>query len=78
MNFVASMTDPPPTENAELFVNAALWLSDHQNMIASGPSQIPLVPVFKAGTQSRVLIVTMVWAGIVLIAGIVVMLVRSK
>jgi hypothetical protein len=72
------MTDPPPIENAELFVNAALWLSDHQSMIASGPSQIPLVPVLKAGTQGRVLVVTMVWAGIVLIAGIVVMLVRSK
>jgi len=71
-------TDPPPTENAELFINAALWLCDQEGMIASGPSQIPLVPVLKAGTQTKVLTVTMVWAAIVFVVGIVVMLVRSK
>jgi len=71
-------TDPPPTENAELFINAALWLCDQEGMIASGPSQIPLVPVLKAGTQAKVLTVTMVWAAIVFVVGIVVMLVRSK
>ncbi|HPD30982.1 MAG TPA: hypothetical protein PLL20_13370 [Phycisphaerae bacterium] len=71
-------TDPPPTENADLFVNAVLWLCNQEEMIASGPSQIPLVPVLKAGTQTKVLTVTMVWAAIVFVAGIVVMLVRSK
>ncbi len=72
------LTDPPPTENAEFFVNAALWLSGQQSMIAAGPSQIPLIPTFRTGTQTKVLVVTMIWAGIVLIAGIVVMVVRSR
>lgn len=72
------LTDPPPTENAEWFINSALWLCDQQGMISSGPSQIPLVPVLKSGTQGRVLLITMIWAVVVLAAGIVVMVVRSR
>lgn len=72
------LTDPPPTENAELFVNAALWLAGKDGMIAAGPSQIPLVPALKVGTKQNVFAVTMAWAAIVLVAGIAVMFVRSK
>jgi len=72
------MTDPPPTENAELFVNTVYWLNGQPGMIAEGPAAMPLVPALKAGTQTRVLAMTLGWALAVLVAGGVVLLVRRK
>ncbi len=72
------VTDPPPTENAELFVNAVYWLSGEENMIAAGPAEVPLVPVLEPGTQKRVWLIAAGWAFAVLIAGGVVVLVRRK
>src|SRR5262249_22991555 len=34
-------TDPPPLENADLFINSMCWLSNHKDLIAAGPAEVP-------------------------------------
>jgi hypothetical protein len=72
------LTDPPPMENAELFVNSVYYLSGQPEMIAAGPAEVPLVPPLEPGTKRNVFVITAVWAFAVLALGGVVMLVRRK
>lgn len=71
-------TDPPPTENAELFANALYWLGDHPDMIAAGPADVPFVGPIGDGTKKKLWAVTIGWAAAVLLAGGAVMFLRRR
>lgn len=72
------VTDPPPSENADLFVNAMFWLSGRQDLIGAGPADVPVVPMIEDRAQKGLLLATGGWAVAVLLLGGVVMLVRRK
>jgi hypothetical protein len=72
------VTDPPPTENVELFTNALYWLVDRPEMIAAGPPEVPRVePIEESGYWPMKLVIG-AWAFAALVLGGVVMLVRRK
>ncbi len=71
-------TDPPPTENVDLMVNALYWLTGRPDMIAAGPAPVPLIGEIRPAQQQRVWMLAAGWAFAVLIAGGVVMMVRRK
>jgi hypothetical protein len=71
-------TDPPPTENVDLFVNAVYWLCGKQDMIAAGPAEVPLVPRIEPSGQKSLWLTTVGWAFAVLVAGGLVMMARRK
>ncbi len=72
------VTDPPPTENMDLFVNAVYWLADKQDMIASGPATTEFIEPLDNTTKDSLHAMTLGWAGAVLMAGVVVFFVRRK
>jgi len=72
------VTDPPPTENADLLMNMLYWLSDRPELIASGPAPVPVIGTIDVASRRSLWMVTVGWAFIVLIAGGVVMHVRRK
>jgi hypothetical protein len=72
------VTDPPPTENVDLFLNSVCWLSGHPELIAAGPAEVPVVPVISPKGQQSLWLVSVGWAFAVLVAGGVVMMVRRK
>jgi hypothetical protein len=71
-------TEAPPTENAELFVNALYWLGGHENLIAAGPAEVPFVGPITEKSERRLWIITMSWAAAVLVAGGAVMFIRRR
>ena len=70
--------DPPPEENADLFINAAYWLAGHEELIAAGPAEVPLIPPIEARDKTLLYAVTLGWAVLVLVGGGVMMMVRRK
>jgi hypothetical protein len=71
-------TDPAPTENLDLFVNAIYWLAERPDLIAAGPADIQIVEHMDSSTRSSLYFVTLGWAAAVLMAGVVVFIVRRK
>jgi hypothetical protein len=71
-------TDPPPTENADLFVNSVYWLSGNEGLIAAGPAEMPVVPPIDQGKRNSLWLITFGWALAVLLAGGAVMMARRK
>jgi hypothetical protein len=71
--------DPPPTEDADLFINAAYWLSGHPEWIARGPMPVPRVTQIDRSklTLMRVF-VWGVWPAVVFLPGIVLWFVRRR
>jgi len=72
------VTDPPPMENVDLFVNALYWLADRDGLIAAGPVEVPVVSAIDEQDKRSLLLVTAGWALAALIAGAVMMFVRRK
>lgn len=71
-------TDPAPTENADLFVNAVYWLSGHKELISAGPAAVPVVPPISEGGRRMAWVTTFGWAALVGVAGAAVMFARRK
>jgi len=72
------MTDPPPTENVDLLVNALYWLADQPQLIAAGPAEVPVVAAIEPGQRRSVWLLTMAWSVAALVVGGVVMMVRRR
>lgn len=72
------MTDPPPTENLDLFVNALYWLADQPGLIAAGPAEVPVVGPIADSSRGSLSLVTFGWAAAALVVGGIVMFVRRK
>jgi hypothetical protein len=72
------VTDPPPTENADLAINALYWLADRPDMIASGPAPVPRIGLVEAKTKRNLWLLTFGWATAFLIVGGIVMMGRRK
>jgi hypothetical protein len=72
------VTDPPPTENMDLFVNALYWLADRPGLIAAGPAEVPVVAAIEPGSRRSVWLVTLGWAFAALAVGGVMMMIRRK
>ncbi len=72
------VTDPAPLENADLFVNAMFWLSGHQDLIAAGPAEVPVVPQIAARSQTSLWAIAFIWPLAVFVAGLGVWFVRRK
>jgi len=70
--------DPPPIELADLYQNTVYWLAGREDLIATGPVSVPMVPVIEGRSRSLVNGVSLGWAFIVLLAGGMVMIVRRK
>jgi len=72
------VTDPPPTENVELFTNALYWLGGKTDLIAAGPEDVPIVGPIAESSKNRLWGITMGWALAVLVIGGAVMFVRRR
>lgn len=72
------MTDPPPTENADLFVNALYWLADRPDLIAAGPAEVPIVGPIEPGSRSFLWFMNFAWTAAVVGAGVIMWFVRRK
>lgn len=64
--------ESPPTENADLFINALYWLQGRQELIARGPAPVPQVMLTKGNTLIglRVLVYA-VWPALMFLPGVV-------
>ena len=71
-------TDPPPTENMDLLVNALYWLTDHSDLIAAGPAEVPVVAAVDPNSRMPLWIVTVGWSVVALVVGVVMWVVRRK
>ncbi|OWY70423.1 hypothetical protein B7486_16685 [cyanobacterium TDX16] len=71
--------DPPPTENADLFVNALYWLSGQPELISRGPVPVPRIEQI-ASSEMRVLgvLVWAVWPVVIFLPGIIAWAVRRR
>ena len=72
------MTDPPPTENVDLFVNALYWLADRPDLIAAGPAEVPIVGPIEPGSRSFLWFMNFAWTAAVVGAGVIMWFVRRK
>jgi hypothetical protein len=71
--------DPPPTENADLFVNALYWLTGHPEWIGRGPLPVPRVASMTKGELNALRVfVWGVWPAAVFLPGILLWYVRRK
>jgi len=71
--------DPPPTANADLLINAVLWLADRPDLIGAGPVVIPPVQPIPEGRMAAIRL--LVWAllpGALLASGLAVWMVRRR
>jgi hypothetical protein len=75
---VRLVTDPPPTENVELFANALYWLGGKTELIAAGPADVPIVGPIADSSKQRLWGITMGWALAVLVIGGAVMFIRRR
>ena len=71
-------TDPPPMENMDLLVNAVYWLSDHPELIAAGPAEVPVVAAIDPSSRSGLWVITMGWALVALVVGGIMWAIRRK
>jgi hypothetical protein len=70
--------DPPPMELIDLYQNSAYWLASRDDLIATGPVAVPMVPAIPESGQAMVKVVSAVWAVLALLAGGAVMMTRRK
>ena len=75
---VAFSTDPPPTENVDLMLNAAYWLAGKPELIAAGPAPVPRITSVEPERKNVVWVLTAAWALAVLVLGGVMMFIRRK
>lgn len=71
--------DPPPTANADLVVNSALWLSGRVDLIGAGPVIMP--PVRPVPRNQMLAIYALVWGilpGVVILSGAAMYFVRRR
>ena len=71
--------DPPPTANADLVINAVLWLSGRADLIGAGPVILP--PVRPVPKGQMVAIYSLVWGilpGVVILSGAAMWMVRRR
>jgi hypothetical protein len=71
-------TDPPPVENMDLLVNAVYWLSDHPELIAAGPADVPVVAAINPASRSGLWVIAMGWALVALVVGCIMWVIRRK
>ncbi len=72
------MTDPPPTENVDLFANALYWLADRPDLIAAGPAEVPVVGPIEPGSRNFLWVMNFAWAVAALAVGGIMWFVRRK
>jgi len=71
--------DPPPSENADLFINALYWLQGRPELISKGPVPVPRVLPIEAGELTALRwFVWGIWPALVLIPGIMLWYVRRR
>jgi hypothetical protein len=71
--------DPPPTENADLLVNALYWLQGQTRWIARGPVPVPRVVPIEAGQMIALRVfVWGVWPAVVFAPGILLWWIRRR
>lgn len=71
--------DPPPTENADLCVNALYWLSGQSDLISRGPVPVPRIePIASSDLKLLRVLVWAVWPAIVFTPGIFFWVVRRR
>jgi hypothetical protein len=71
--------DPPPTENADLMVNALYWLAGKGQWIARGPVPVPRVlPIEPSDARMLRAFVWGIWPALVFVPGIVLWYVRRR
>ncbi len=71
--------DPPPTENADLFVNTLYWLGGQTQWVARGPVPVPRVEAISEGTESGIrAFVYVIWPLVVFAPGVVLWWVRRR
>jgi hypothetical protein len=71
--------DPPPTENADLFVNALYWLTGHPEWIGRGPLPVPrIASMNKAELNTLRIFVWGIWPAMVFLPGVLLWYVRRK
>lgn len=71
--------DPPPTEEADLFINTVYWLGGHPEWIARGPVPVPRVAQMERGQRQVIQVfVWGLWPVVVFVPGIVLWYVRRR
>ncbi|MBN2562285.1 MAG: hypothetical protein JXQ75_15275 [Phycisphaerae bacterium] len=71
--------DPPPTENADLFVNTLYWLQGQTQWIARGAVPVPRVePIAATSLMALRVFIWGVWPAAVFAAGVVMWWVRRR
>jgi hypothetical protein len=71
--------DPPPTENADLVLNALYWLAGKEQWISRGPVPVPRVlPIEPMQARVLRLFVWGVWPALVFAPGIVLWYLRRR
>lgn len=75
----ALVPGPAPTEEIDLFMNSVYWLSGRENLIGSGPADVPLVGPIRPEAKDRLFwFLALPWAVVMLLTGGVVWMVRRK
>jgi hypothetical protein len=74
----AILFDPPPTANADLLINAVLWLAGKPELIGAGPAIVPPIRPIEPGVRSGLWVVVMGWSVLALIVGGVMMFIRRR
>lgn len=72
------VSDPPPTENADLFANALYWLANRPELIAAGPADVPVIGPIEDQSRKGLFMATFVWPFLVLMVGLGMWVVRRK
>jgi hypothetical protein len=72
------LTDPPPRENLDLFLNILYALCDREDLIAAGPAEARLIEPINNKAKNTIWVLSYVWPFLVVIFGGIVMLVRRK
>jgi hypothetical protein len=71
--------DPPPTEDADLFVNALYWQSGHPEWIGRGPMPVPRITEIDRSKLTRMRVfVWGVWPAVVFLPAILLWFVRRR
>lgn len=70
--------DPPPSSNADILVNAVLWLADKPELIGAGPALVPPIQPIEPHVRSTLWVVVMGWSLLALVVGGVMMAIRRR
>jgi hypothetical protein len=70
--------DPPPSANADVIVNAVLWLADKPEFIGAGPALLPPIRAIDPHVRSSLWAVVMGWSVLALVFGGIMMVFRRR